>query len=59
MSAGADTNSYNRNNYNISPSISVASRLLERGGQPNTICTGNVTPLMSAGIIEIIIIYYL
>lgn len=23
-------------------------RLLEKGGQPNTICTGNVTPLMSA-----------
>jgi ankyrin repeat protein len=26
----------------------LVERLLERGGQPNTICTGNVTPLMSA-----------
>ena len=26
----------------------IAQKLLEHGGQPNTICTGNVTPLMSA-----------
>jgi ankyrin repeat protein len=26
----------------------LVERLLEKGGQPNTICTGNVTPLMSA-----------
>lgn len=26
----------------------LVARLLEKGGQPNAICTGNVTPLMSA-----------
>jgi len=26
----------------------IVQKLLEHGGQPNTICTGNVTPLMSA-----------